>query len=114
MENINSFEFWIYNLSTFQTILLILGALYIVILLASNCQFLMSYSKNIPWTSYWSCNIEESKDFISYDNMTIIGKILCMIIFIIPRLIILTPAILIYMILAFIWNLFELFIYKRR
>lgn len=114
MENINSFEFWIYNLSTFQTILLLIGLLYVVILLASNCYFLITYSNSIPWTSYWSCNIEESKDFIVYNNMTTIGKILCMIIFIIPRLIILTPAILIYMVLMFIWNLFEFIIYKRR
>ena len=73
MENINSFEFWIYNLSTFQTILLLIGLLYVVILLASNCYFLLTYSNSIPWTSYWSCNIEESKDFIVYNNMTIIG-----------------------------------------
>lgn len=114
MENINSFEFWIYNLSTFQIILLLIGLLYVVILLASNCYFLITYSNKIPWISYWKCNIEETQDFILYYEMNPFGKILFTIILIIPRLIILTPAILIYMVLVFIWNLFEFIIYKRR
>lgn len=112
MENINSFEFWIYNLSTFQTILLLIGLLYIAVLLASNCYFLITYSNSIPWTSYWSCNIEESKDFIMYYEMNPFGKIIFTILLIIPRLIILTPVILIYMVLAFIWNMLSYMIYK--
>lgn len=112
MENISSLELWLYNLSSFQCVLLLIAALYIVILIASNCYFLITYSNKIPWLSYWKCNIEETQDFIMYYEMNPFGKILFTILLIIPRLIVLTPIILIYMVLAFIWNILSYMIYK--
>lgn len=112
MENISSLELWLYNLSSFQCVLLIIAALYIVILIASNCYFLITYSNKISWLSYWKCNIEETRDFILYYEMNPFGKILFTIILIIPRLIILSPIILIYMVLAFIWDMLSYMIYK--
>ena len=112
MENISSLELWLYNLSSFQCVLLIIAVLYIVILIASNCYYLITYSNKIPWLSYWKCNIEETQDFILYYEMNPFGKILFTILLIIPRLIILTPIILIYMVLAFIWNILSYMIYK--
>lgn len=112
MENINSLEFWLYNLTTIQSVLLVIAILYTLILIASNCYFLIVYSNKIPWTSYWRCNIEETQDFILYYEMNPFGKILFTILLIIPRLIILTPIILIYMVLAFIWNILSYMIYK--
>lgn len=80
---------------------------------SSDLVFLGQFHDKAMWYQYWKYNIDDTKYHFNYCNATWFGKIILWVVIIIPRLIILTPLILIYMVISFIVDILRKMLYKR-
>lgn len=94
-------------------LLFIVLTILVAIFITSDIVFLAQFCDKALWYQYWKYNIDDTKHHFKYHNTTWFGKIILWAVIIIPRLILLTPIILIYMAIAFIIDILCKLLYKR-
>lgn len=94
-------------------LLFVILAVVVALFITSDIVFLAQFYNKALWYQYWKYNIDDTKYHFKYHNATWFGKVVLWIVIIIPRVILLTPIILIYMVIAFIIDMLCKLLYKR-